>query len=198
MPTRQIYREGRSLPRLALHTDLPAVCSGNLSRDVETKPEPAILANGNSALEALENASLILLPDPDTVIADLQLRQFPIARQGDLDGLAGPVFDRIAEEIDDHLLHPHRVPGPPQVWFEVKPERAAGSGQLVGVTFDHAANQLRQVNLFQVQRNIATGDAGGVQEIVYQPSQRRQAIVRLEHEGGQLFSFGDGVEDPAF
>src|SRR5207244_1836359 len=100
---RQLDREGAPGARLADQRDAAAVGLDDLPADPQAQTEPAELLPGDSPFEALEDAGLIRRVDPDAVVPDLEEHVLGPPLQPDLDGLAGTVLGRVADQVVDEL-----------------------------------------------------------------------------------------------
>src|SRR5512138_1342634 len=91
--------------RLALDADGAAVGGDDPPDDVEAESEAAEVADGDGALEALEDPRLIGLGDAHAVIADDEQRAVAQAAHDDVNGGPGAVLERVGQEVDEDLLH---------------------------------------------------------------------------------------------
>src|SRR5262245_28501794 len=92
----------------------------DLPRDPQAESEPADMAGGDGALEAIEDALAIRIGDADPMIAHAHSRVAAVLLHADDDRSTASVLDRVREQIVDHLLHAHRIPGADDVVLRVE------------------------------------------------------------------------------
>src|SRR5581483_6075797 len=109
---RERHGERRALARRARERDRAAHGVDDLLRDPEPEPEAAVVARGDGALEAAEEAGLVLRRDPDAVVPDDEARGPLDAVELDLDRLAAAVLRGVADEVREHLRETDPVPAP--------------------------------------------------------------------------------------
>src|SRR6218665_818667 len=107
---RQGHREGRAGAERAFDLDRAAVRLDKVLGDVQAQAHARCQQAVADAHELVEDALLVLLGDADAAVADLQHRLIVLAAQLDLDRPALAVADRVAEQVDQHLLEPERIP----------------------------------------------------------------------------------------
>ena len=108
-------REGRSLTELAPDHDVPAEVGADVLDDgqPQTRAPSGPGAGRVDAVEALGHARQVQRVDPRPVVTHRQGRRFT-RREDDLDRRVPDGFgcvERIAQEVDDHLLDPHSAAG---------------------------------------------------------------------------------------
>src|SRR6185437_2034778 len=96
----------------ALHGDGATEPLDDPLHDPQPQAEACVLAFGSRALEALEDALLVLRRDPDALIRLPQVRFAALFRDLNLHRLAGGILDGVGGEVRDHLLQPAAVPLP--------------------------------------------------------------------------------------
>src|SRR4051794_35739099 len=106
----ELDRERRAFPDPALHFDGSAVRLHDLPRDVEPQAEAAVLSRRNGALEPLEDAVDSIAGDTDAMIAHGDSSVGTRAFDGYLHWRTSAVFQRIGEQVGDHLVDAERVP----------------------------------------------------------------------------------------
>jgi len=82
----------------------------DLVRDVEPEAQPAVLARGHSALEALEDVWKLVWRNADAVVLHGEKRGAMLGGDRDLNGLAAAELERVGEEVGDDLLEADPVP----------------------------------------------------------------------------------------
>src|SRR5688572_26633131 len=82
--------------------DAAAARLGHRLHDREPEPGAALLAAGGE--EALEDAGAVRLADPGTAIAHREHHPTALDARRDVDGLAGPVAERVVYEVANSRL----------------------------------------------------------------------------------------------
>src|SRR5690349_16241090 len=103
---RQRDREGGALVRDAADGDAAAVQARDLACDPEAQPVAAAPVDAD-ALEALEDALLLLRLDAPAAVGDADLGVARGLADADRDGLAIAVLDGVGEQVADDLPHAH-------------------------------------------------------------------------------------------
>src|SRR5262249_6917817 len=109
---RQIDDEGRTLSRLALYLNLPAVRDHQLAGDVQAQTHSAKVMIGYRSLEPIENPRQVLGRNPDPLVLDGEPRLRGQALDPEVYRLAGSVLQRVGQQIGDHLFDAKRIPTP--------------------------------------------------------------------------------------
>src|SRR5919198_2424406 len=124
---RKLHRKRGSLAGGALHLDAPSDRFYNLPRNPQAQSEASILARGDSGLETLEDDSLLLRRDADTVVSDSQDGMTVLAADPDLDGPALAVLDGVRDEVRHHLVQAWSIPEPDHVRLGLERDRRVRS-----------------------------------------------------------------------
>src|SRR5690606_36229640 len=179
LPTGKLDDEGRAFPGLALEGNRSAVCLDDLTRDPEPEPEPTVVPVRNRALEALEDAPLLLERDPDPVIPNHQARAAVRGEHADLDRLARAVLEGVAEQVRDHLVHPHRVPKAADGLRRLDRDRAVGRRDLRREALHHRRYQRHEIHRLPLEREAAGLNAGHRQGLRDQGIEPSDVVLHL-------------------
>ena len=95
--------------RRAVQRDAASQRLGQLAGDPEADARARVLAFDGGPFEALKDPLLVGGRDADAVIAHGQPDHRLVALALDLDGGAGPVLDRVADQVGDDLIQARRV-----------------------------------------------------------------------------------------
>ena len=127
------------VPGLAFDSDRSAERLDDLLDDPETETDAAIVAAGRGALEAPEDAFVVVGGDAQAPIADRDDRAVVLARDADVDRLAVAVLDGIRQEVRDDLIQPAPVPSSHDGGGRVNVQRGSDARGLVGEPRAHLA-----------------------------------------------------------
>src|SRR5258708_32149830 len=106
---RQSHHEASAFPQFALNTDRTLVRFDDATSDEKPKPQSADIGRGAGTFESLEELGLLLRRDPGATILDHELCASSMASRVDVNGTLRREFDRIDNEIDEHLRDPPPV-----------------------------------------------------------------------------------------
>ena len=102
--------EGAPLAEAARHGDVPAVLLDDVLHDREPEPDPLARAAAH-LVELLEDVLEILLRDADALVRHRDLDRDGVLDRLDEDARAARrELDRVADEVDENLLHEILVP----------------------------------------------------------------------------------------
>src|SRR5258706_6474020 len=107
---REGNREGRAVAERALYYDVASVGEQNLVAYPKPQPKAAVVGGGDSALETLEDARLILGGNADAEVLHREASMIGRPHHPHVDGLSGAVLGRVHHEVRDHLLEPGFIP----------------------------------------------------------------------------------------
>src|SRR5262249_23958864 len=141
---RKLHDQGAPLAQLAREADRAAERLHELARDPEAEPEAAGAAARDRALEAAEPAGLVAGVDADAVVADDDRGIGAERAHRDVDRVALPVLDGVAELVGHDLVEAQPVPAPDDGAAGVERELAADAGQLVAEALDDLLDQRDQ------------------------------------------------------
>jgi hypothetical protein len=119
--------------------------------DVQAQPQAAVVVDGHSGGEAVEDARLLDRADADAVIRDLQAGRVAVRAGGDLHRGAGAEFDGVRQQVGEDLIEARGIPAPLHGRAGLNRQRATRAGSLGSDPFHHLPHQRRQVHLGRVQ-----------------------------------------------
>src|SRR5579885_3134030 len=115
----KLDHKARASALAVLGMDRTAVLFHDLARDKQAKAETAEIFRLAAALEAPEDAVQRVRRDADAAVLDEHQRVRVRLAEADVDGTAGAVLDRIADEIGQHLFEAEPVPMAEHAIFEI-------------------------------------------------------------------------------
>src|SRR5207302_575470 len=142
--------------------------------DPESQPEAAIAPAGDGPLESVEDAPLIAWRDADAVIAHRQLDRAGGGPDRDLDRLVVAVFHGVGKQVADHLLDPPAVPEATAIAVALLGDLESGPPRLVVPGRGYLADQRSEIDLLRLERELAGGDPGTVEQDGDRPGHPRR------------------------
>ncbi len=170
--------EGGALALGAPHRDLPAVRGGHVFHDREAQPRAAggTGAGGVDAVEALEDALLVLVGDADALVGHGDLDQVPAGLRDRTDrdahaGAGGRVVDRVLDQVAECGGELSTVAPDPQALGA-----RGGHGDLLGARLvpapvDGLGDQFPDRDRLGVLQRVVVLHAGEVDQLLHQVGQ---------------------------
>src|SRR5262249_8033167 len=140
------HRERRSRAERALARDGAPEPLDDASHDVQTEPEPSVLARRYAALEPLEDVRKPIGVDPHSVIAHREPGVAVAKIETHVDGRAGAELDGVREQIRDDLRETRSVPRSHDLAGDADADRRARSGRFATEPIDHLTNERGEIH----------------------------------------------------
>lgn len=131
------------------------MCRHELARDPQTETEAGVVSLGDGALEALEDALVVVFADADAVILAAHDDMLADRLAAHRDRLRRAVFHGIREQVRDDLLEPLRVEAAGAGERRDHGQLAARARRVLGEAVARVAYQRSQVDVFEDERDAA-------------------------------------------